>query len=121
MTNRHRKEIMTPTTRIQGTVEVMIKTTVNKTDGKKPIKVWGIYYPPEGAHQPAAHKEREDIAENLGQAIWDDEDKFHQILMGDTNARIGNANDDKLEMEEKKERWPRIPRKNNPDEKTHQN
>ena len=122
LTNKEREEIETPTSRIRGTVEIIIKTTVEATKRQQTdLKIWGAYCQPEGTHQAAAQEERKDIAQNLGKEIRKDEYRYHQRLVGDTNAIIGNATDDKIETDDKEENWSKMTRENNPDKGTNQN
>ena len=79
-------KMSTPRSRISGTMELVIDiavagTTHSRKDGQrtyKPLKIWGVYLPPEGSHQTTAQEERQAIVQGLGPLIIQDEENIHR-------------------------------------------
>ena len=114
-------ETRPPTARIPGTVEIQIKVAIEGTKPQnKLVKIWGVYFPSEGSHQAVAHEERKGFTQNLGKAITTGEEHFHQIVVGDTNAIIGDEEDDKIEADHREE-WNKMKREKSPDKYINQN
>ena len=114
----------TPRSRISGTMELVIDiavagTTHSRKDGQrtyKPLKIWGVYLPPEGSHQTTAQEERQAIVQGLGPLIIQDEEKYTQMVVGDTNARVGDMDDAKIVEDGREEIWNSMERAKNQDQ-----